>query len=537
MPLQNPMIESQTNTSFKKIAFDLILVVAVSFVAQATHFSYQQGRAVISGDSAQYVASAQAVLEADKTPHFEMRKPGYILFLAGVAYALGNMGWAAVACNHALLGLLPVIAYGFGFHLRGRGTGWVAALLVLVRLQGEYRADRIMSEALYVVLFSSAILLFVMALSSRRVNRLMIGAGLCMGLAWFTRSAATPIVLVCMILIFVHHRSSLRRAILVSCCFLIPVLAFVVVECSLNRAFAGQFRPSNGTSGATVLLRARNFQGFEWPDTPEAKQVIELLPQRDPHDAYVAQLLDVWVARYHAVHDLGMNEWEYDGLMREVGLHMLRDNLGPYTKSSLRIAFDHLLRKPDGQSLSPVPRHRLADPLIHPSAIHDPEAIEYWFAYWGLPHLSIQDSVTLVDEMKVAAAQQAPFGDGQAWKALRYWKTKPLVANPLTGLTWISGLWPGFALLGFSFFGLRGRTCAFLALAYLVDALFIGFLTPTTARIQFGWIVLDTVLAAALTVGVVGLLAPRCRKMIRGLRHARGKPSSVGDESSLPARS
>ena len=531
------MIESSSETSAKKIAFDLLLVVAVSFVAQATHFSYQQGRAVISGDSAQYVASAEAVLDADKTPHFEMRKPGYILFLAGVAYVFGNMGWAAVAGNHVLLGLLPVIAYGFGFYLRGRATGWVAAILVLARLQSEYRADRIMSEALYVVLLSAAIFLFVIALSSRRVSRWMIGAGLGMGLAWFTRSAATPILLACMVLIFVRHRSSLRKAVLVSCCFLIPVLAFVVMECSLNRVFAGQFRPSNGTAGATVLLRARNFQGFEWPHTPEAKRVIGFLRQRDPDDAYIANLLDAWVARYHAVHDLEMNEWEYDGLMRTVGLDMLRDNLGTYTKSSLHMALHHLLRKPDGQALSLVPQQRLADPLIHPSAIHDPEAIKYWYAYWGLPHLSTKDSVALVDRMKIAAARKAPFGDGDAWKALRYWKTKPLVAGALIGLTWISGLWPGFALVGFSFFGLRGRTCAFLALAYVVDALFIGFLTPTTARIQFGWIVMDAVMAGAFAVGVVGLLAPTFKKTIRALRRARRGTPAVGDESSLPSGS
>jgi hypothetical protein len=44
-----------------------------------------------------------------------------------------------------------------------------------------------------------------------------------------------------------------------------------------------------------------------------------------------------------------------------------------------------------------------------------------------------------------------------------------------------------------------------LAVAYVADALFLGFLTPTNVRLQFVWIVTDTALAAGLVVGVFGL--------------------------------
>jgi len=369
------------------------------------------------------------------------------------------------------------------------------------------------------------------------MNRWLIGAGVCMGLAWFTRSAATPIVLACVLVIVVLQRNSLRRAATACTCLLLPIIALVIVECGLNFAYAGQFRPSNGTAGATILLRARNFEGFDWPDTPEAQRVIDLLPQRNPKDAYVANLLDSWVARYHAVHDRGVDEWQYDGLMRTAGLQMLRDNWTSYVGSSAHMAIQHLLRRTDGQALSPIANDRLAPPLIHPAAIDDPEATTYWFAYWGLPHLPLDDSIALVDGMKSAARQRAPFGDGAALKALRYWKTKPIVADTLNSLTWLSELWPGFALIGFVLLGLHKRTCVFLATAYVVDALFIGFLTPTTARIQFTWIVTDTVLVAGLVVGLAAAIGAMCNKLVNAVRRSevQGDPSS--ETSSLPAGS
>lgn len=62
---------------------DVAVIALLSVVAQMTHFSAQKGRTVINGDSAQFVAAAEALVSGDKTPHFEMRKPAYSLLLRG----------------------------------------------------------------------------------------------------------------------------------------------------------------------------------------------------------------------------------------------------------------------------------------------------------------------------------------------------------------------------------------------------------------------------------------------------------------------
>lgn len=501
-----------------QVTVDVLLILLISFVAQATHFSYNQGRALICADSAQYVASAEALTEPYKTPHFEMRKPGYILFLAGVFVLFGNMGWAAVTANHVLLGMLPLAAYGWGRHLRSRRTGWVAAILIVGRLQEAAWGDWMMSESLLVFLFSFGTLIFVIGLSREGTLRWLLPAGCLLGLSWLTRGAALSTIAVALLAIVLTMRHRWRR-VPASCAWLAaPVACCMLLECGLNLASTGMFRLSTGAVGALTLARARHFEGLTLPDTPDAAKASAFLFERDRDDAYLVDRLDIWVARHRALRDLGMGEWEFDDLMGRVGRDALTDNLGAYVQSSLKLTLLHLFRRHNAQALSPVPDNRRAEPLIPVTAPDDADWDTTWYAYWGLPHLTLHDSVELVDRMKARAAQRAPFGGSPVWKTLRHWKSKPVAEWFLYGLTWLGSAWPVFALLGCFLLKLNWRICAFLAAAYVVEALLISSLTPTTARLQFIWIVTDTALAAGLIVGVMDLVV-HCAARLRRQSH------------------
>jgi len=149
---------------------DLVWVIGLSLVAQMTCFSAAQGRAVISADSIQYVAAAEALLHGDSVPHFEMRKPGFIFWLWLIGVIAGNMGWAVIAANHALLATLPVAAYGFGTLLHSRLLGWCAALVTMAKLQTAVWGNRMMSEALYATLLSFGLLAACAAMKRRSVT-------------------------------------------------------------------------------------------------------------------------------------------------------------------------------------------------------------------------------------------------------------------------------------------------------------------------------------------------------------------------------
>ncbi len=103
------------------MALDCVLLLALGLAGQSAAFTSKMGRAIVCVDSYQYIATAEALLDPELTPHFEMRKPGYPLFLAAVQLLTGRLGWTAVVANHLLFATLPLAAYGFGVHLRSRG--------------------------------------------------------------------------------------------------------------------------------------------------------------------------------------------------------------------------------------------------------------------------------------------------------------------------------------------------------------------------------------------------------------------------------
>lgn len=506
---------------------DLLLIASLSTLAQATHFSQKQGRALPCGDSAQYRASAEALLGGQGSPHFEMRKPGYVFYLAFVASLFGSMGWAATVGNHIFLGLLPLAAYGFGRHLRGRFLGWCAAGMTIAQLQFVFWGDRVLSESLFTCLFSFGLLWFVWALRREGHGVPMIGAGLLMGMALLTRGSATPVIVAASLMILIVLRNDWRRALLSCVCFCVPIVACISVECGLNWHYAGQFRPSNGTVGATILLRARHFEGASFPEGEETEQIARLLPERSREDLYLADHLDIWVARHRAIHDQGMSEWEYDDLMGRVGRRAIASVFPAYLLSSMRLTLAHLLRDPNGQRLAAVDKHRYTGPIIHPAAGSQPDWDNNWYAFYGTPHLDEAGSKELADRMHQAAAAKAPFGDSPILRAMRYWKTHPAVVFVLKLMRKLGCLWPGFAILACGWLGLDRRTCGFLALAYFLEALFLGLLTPTNMRLQFIWIVTDTVLAAGLLVGIADRVLGYARESVLRRRPCHASPIGV----------
>ncbi len=507
------------STCHRVALIDCAVLMVLSVAAEGAAFTARLGRATICSDSYQYVAAAEALLDPGDMPHFEMRKPGYPLFLAGVKLAFGQLGWVAIICNHALLLLLPLAAYGLGVHLHSRVLGWSAAILTMAQLQTLTFANWMMSETLYTFLLSFGLLVFVVGLRKPRAELWLETAGLLLGLAWLTRGVAAAVIPVALVAVAVVHRRNHRRAATLCAALAFPIVGIVVFECSLNFVFAGQFRTSNGTAGSCLWShRMRVFQGADFPDNAEANQLRGLLPERSTDDAYTANYSDQWVALYRAVHDEGWEDWEFDDLCRRTAWASIRTAPGAFASYSLKLSVWHLLRRGDGIRLSPVPESRRRGLVLHPFAPNTDEDAGYWNAYWSVPHLAREESTQLIDRMKAAAAQRAPFAGTGVWSALRYWKTKPVVVTSLNALTWLADLWPGFALLLCGFVGLNRVTCCVLAAAYVAEAMLLGTMTITNTRYQTVWVVTDTTLAAALPTVVLAGLASRAWARVRSMR-------------------
>lgn len=514
------MIESDSNINTqtpRRYHIDLLLILVLSFTAEMTHFSAQKGRSVLNGDSVQYLATAEALLDAQQTPHFEVRKPGYPFFLAGLKLLTGNMFWSAVVANHLLLAMLPLLAYGLGRNLRSRTLGWLAALMTMAQLQVAVLGDRIMSESLYVVLMTSAILAFVVSIRRNHAMRWMFLTGTLVGMAWFTRGQAWATMPAFLGLLVWVNRARIRRALSLGVAMMVPVVFAIILECGLNAHYAGHFRTSSGTFGSSLLLRMRYDQGVDFVENETTERLLALLPERDARDAYQVNHLDIWVARYRAVHDFGLDEWQADDLMAQAGIDCIWADPASYIHYAARMSLQHLLRRPDGKRLLGIPESRRTQVIGHPDAPGAEPSNEDWFRYWALPNYPLNQATAMSDQMLDAAREQAPLGNGPIWRTLRYWNSFPLVDGVWTILGWLASWWPGIALLGFFVIGLPGSTCALIGLAYVLDAVLIGALIMTNARMQFIWLVTDTVLSAALFAPLIEFAIARvsmwCRRL------------------------
>lgn len=481
--------------------WDILLILLISFAAEAAHFSVKRGRCVISGDSVQFVDNAEALLTDELDPAFALLKPGYSFFLAGVGLVFGNMGWAVVAVQHGLQALLPLAAYGLGTCLAARWIGWLAAGLLVCRLQTFIRAERIMSETLYIFLLSFGVLALAWVLSRRRAAGWLMLSGTLLALAWLTRSVAVAVIVAAGVMILWSFRNTPRRALTSAAAFALPVLAAFLAECGLNYRYSGQFRTSTGFLGPAMTVRCRFMQGVPFPQTETAQNCLDLLPDRTPELAYLANKLDAPVARYRGVHDQGMTEWELDALMSRASRELILADPLAYARQGALLAGVHLLRRPLAPSTSPVPDSRRRPILLHHTAPDNDTSQRQWYAYWALPHRPLQHSLALVGRMNDQARTMAPFGDGEPWSTLRYLSMHPVTVRAIEVINHLGSLWPGFAILLCTVVGLNRRVCVFVGLAYLLDASIIGVAASTYAsieRMEAVWLTVDTTLTAAL---------------------------------------
>ncbi len=478
---------------------DCALIVAIGLLGEAVHFSAQQGRAVISADAMQYIANAEALAHGDQPADFAMRKCGYSLFLMPLLRASGGETWAAVAANHVLLGLLPLGAYFWGRLLHSRGVGWAAALLAIARLQTVVWGNRVMSEPLFALLMTYGLLFVALGVMRGRSVVWLAPAGVLLGLAWLTRGTGVAVVGAAVLFILIAERTAFRRMVISLLALAAPVACCVVFECALNGLLAGAFRPTTGTAGAALLVRQTYHLGRALPDTVAGRRLADWVPERSSSEAYVVSDLDVWVARHRAVHDDRLSEWEYDRCMAQVARRMAAAAPLDNVQAGAAMFVHHLLRRGDGNRLSPVPHERRAEAIRH-AREEGLAAKAPWFTCWGLPHVSVERSMALTERVEASAAQKAPFGDAGGWAALRYWLSRPIPDGVIRAAAALGRIWPIVALAAGVWLGLSRSVCLLVALVYLLDGLLISTVAITTDRFQFIWLSMDMALVAALLV-------------------------------------
>lgn len=498
----------QLQRNRRGVHLDIALLLFAGLAAECAHSSWRDGRPILNADSAQYVNEAEALLAPERDANFALRKPGYPFLLAGVALLTGEMSWSALTLNHLLLGLVPLAAYGLGVVLLSRWAGWCAAILAIARLQLFVPGDRIMSEAPYMFLMSFGLLAVVTGLTRTfRASRpyLLIG-GILFACAWLVRGVAlVPIVaaLACSVWLY---RGEPRRFIRAALCLAVPLIGAVFIECSLNYASQGAFRTSTGSFGLMMMMRTRHMQGLPMSHGDAGTRALALLPERASTDAYRASELDAWVARYRAIHDNGFDEWETDALMKAAAMEIVAAHSTEFLRCSAGIFGRQLLRRDEAR------HHPLVSPtdrlpcVLHKAGAQDADFEWNWWAYWGLPHRTIEGSQTLALNMRTAAETRSPLAHTEPLPTLRYLSMTPPALAVTKTLASVASIWPVLALVVLVVLRINRPACAIIALAYVLDAALISLCCPSeiaAARYQGIWLVPDTALAATLITALV----------------------------------
>ncbi len=501
--MADPSPDTETSIGRRRrrgIAIDVVLILCAGLVAEAAYFAPKQGRAMFTGDSMQHVDSAEAILDGDRQPYFAFRKPGYSYILAGLGWATGNMSWSAIVANHFFLALLPVAAYGISRKLLNRTAGWIAAILLIARLQTALYGNRIMSEASYALFLSFGVLAFLHALSTKREYRWMATAGALMVCAWLIRAVGVALIGSGAIVLLIVYRRAPRKALLGLACLSFPLACGALLECYINHDTTGHFRTTTGGLGMVMQTRARYFQGSDWSDDEKTEWFLGLLPERTREQAFAVNRLDGCVARARALRG-GMDEWTFNQLAKDSALKMYWAQPLKFAKAFATITTRHLLRRRLGPAASSTHPTKEARIIVHNDLRAGIDPQEHWYAYWFLPERSIDESTGLVARMKHAATMRAPFGRGGAFPTLLVLGGTPIVCDVLSVIRSVAFLWPGFALILCGMLGLNRKACAFLALAYLLDAGIVGAFGSTDTdneRYQFVWLATDTALVACL---------------------------------------
>jgi len=251
------------------------------------------------------------------------------------------------------------------------------------------------------------------------------------------------------------------------------------------------------------------------PNTETGRRCLALLPERDPEDAYRTLELDTWIARYRAVHDHGMDDWQTDALMKQAAWEMMTQHPCAFLSRSFDVFVRHLLRQSDGPLYSRLPPAKeRAKVVVHPAGVNDPDPWTNWYVYWGLPHRTLEESLDLASRTEAASARRAPFAQSEPFPTLRYWSMRTPVADVLGVFRDVASLWPGFALILCGVLGLNRRTCAFFAIAYVLEAVLIAFTCPSEfacQRYMCVWLATDAALTAALVTRLVSLAAAQLK--------------------------
>ncbi len=234
-----------------------------------------------------------------------LRTPGYPLLIAGVHAVTGGSDVAVLAVQVFLSLACAVIAYALGVRIAGRTAGRAAAAVIALDPVSALYSVALLTETVAAVVTAGGLLLAVRGYTSGQ-RRLVLAAGLVLGLAVLVRPIGAYLPLLLLPALAIAARTGFRRGVALAAVFLAGFAPPVAGWIARNHTVGGVAVISTVEGHNMLFYRAADAvareRGITWAEARTEMEV--LLRERAP----------------------GATPTELGPIKRDLGLEVLRDH-------------------------------------------------------------------------------------------------------------------------------------------------------------------------------------------------------------------
>ncbi|MGE3271358.1 MAG: glycosyltransferase family 39 protein [Chloroflexota bacterium] len=328
----------------------ILLIVLVAFTLRSA-FAFRVP-AFVTKDSIEYVQPALALVDGEPFVLAQRRTPIYPISMAFSVAVFGRDLLGITFAQHLLGVMTAAFTYGIGRLAFGRVAGLLAGLAAALSSPLLIYEHYLISESVFTVLLTLAMLLLVAGLRSQRYGYFAAG-GLALGLAALTRPVGQAVLVAlpfAALLVFRRWRPSIAACALAAGCFALFVVPWAIrnqlVYGTAGAASTGRFLISRS------VKHERNFVFYEEavgahpgesPQRTRAREIAQEVTDKRPEPGQVFQRIR---------DELHLTEAQTDAMLRSIALEAIMRDPMLWASGTLDMFYELLKGAPKEELVS-----------------------------------------------------------------------------------------------------------------------------------------------------------------------------------------
>jgi len=328
----------------------ILLIVLVAFALRSA-FAFRVP-AFVTKDSIEYVEPALALVDGEPFILAQRRTPVYPIFMGGAVALFGRDLLAITFAQHLLGIATAVFTYGIGRLTFGRAAGLLAGLAAALSGPLLIYEHYLITESVFTVLLTLAMLLLVAGLRSERRAYFAAG-GLALGLAALTRPVGQAVLVAlpfAALFVFRRWRPSIMAVALAAGCFALLVVPWAirnqVIYGTAGAASTGRFLISRSVKHERKFIFFEKEVGAfpgEAPQRTRARQIAQEVTDKRPEPGQVFQRIR---------DELKLTEAQTDAMLRDIATEAIMRDPMLWVSGTVDMFYELLKGAPKEESVA-----------------------------------------------------------------------------------------------------------------------------------------------------------------------------------------